>query len=882
MKHSARFDTITANQQNPAISRSCRLNILISRILRIWAIFLAWLGIVSSHAQVINFDVPGGAGATNFFGQGVYAEPANNFWNPVLGGGTTSATNLLSDGVTHSPITLTSQLGGTFGTQGAQGTPAALQQPYQYNNAVRRTNTLNNVPAGTYDLYLYGINNTGTRGTTFTVSTPAMGTVTGSTVNTPGSLTRFTPGADYTVFRNVVLATAGTITFTWTGNPNVALAGNNEGDFNALQLVFVSSNTAVTSTPNLGATALVFDPSMPMSTIQSQLDAVFAAQQNNQFGPNRYVYFFKSGQYSNLDLNLGYYTQVIGLGQMPDDVVITGDVHSDGVLSEHNATINFWRACENLTVVPTNSGAGLLEAPKTMTWAVSQGTSLRRMHIKGNLNLSNTNGTAWSSGGFLADSKIDSTVSSRTQQQWLSRNDIWGNWSGQNWNMVFVGVSNPPAGSWPGSKFTAITNTPSIPEKPYLTIDNGSNYVVQVPVLRTNSIGTTWVNGPTPGVSIPLSQFYLAQPAVDNAGTINAALSSGLNLLFTPGIYHLTNTILVTRSDTIVMGIGYPTLIPTNGNITMLVSDVDGIRVSGLMFDAGTTASPALLQVGTARNSARHSSNPICLYDISSRVGGEFKGTTTNCVTVNANDVIGDNLWLWRADHGTGASPAWTGNPSNAGLEVNGDYVTMYGLFCEHHEKFQTVWNGNWGRIYFYQSELPYDAPSQAVWSHDGINGYASYKVADTVTSHQAYGLGVYGVFISSTTACFNAIETPTNSQQVNLHNMISVYITGQSGSQMTHIINGTGATLTTGVTTATANSLWLNPSFGIGSVQDGANLSLSVPTESWHLYQLQYKNDLNDSNWLSFGNPFRGDDTLDLLSIPISAGNRLFRIKEN
>ena len=27
------------------------------------------------------------------------------------------------------------------------------------------------------------------------------------------------------------------------------------------------------------------------------------------------------------------------------------------------------------------------------------------------------------------------------------------------------------------------------------------------------------------------------------------------------------------------------------------------------------------------------------------------------------------------------------------------------------------------------------------------VNGYASYKVANTVTSHQAYGLGVYGVF---------------------------------------------------------------------------------------------------------------------------------------
>src|SRR6201999_3386202 len=111
--------------------------------------------------------------------------------------------------------------------------------------------------------------------------------------------------------------------------------------------------------------------------IQSQLDAVFAAQQNNQFGPNRYAYFFKAGQYSNLDLNIGYYTHVIGLGQMPDDVVITGDVHSDGVLSDHNATVNFWRGCENFTVIPSNAGSSLLEASKTMTWAVSQGTWLR-------------------------------------------------------------------------------------------------------------------------------------------------------------------------------------------------------------------------------------------------------------------------------------------------------------------------------------------------------------------------------------------------------------------------------------------------------------------------------------------------------------------------
>jgi hypothetical protein len=830
----------------------------------------------AAHTQVINFDVPGGAGAVNYFGQGAYPDPGNNYWNPVKGGGTTAATNRSSDGITASAITLTSQLGGTFGTQGGQGTPAALQSPYEYNSAIRRTNTLNNVPPGTYNLYLYGINNLGNRGTTFSVFTAATPSITLSTSNTPASLTTFIAGADYVVFSNIVLTMTGTIAFTWTANPNVALAGNNEGDFSACQLVLVSTNTDGAA-PNFGPNVLIFDPSMSMSTIQSQLDSVFSAQQNSEFGANRYAYLFKPGQYTNLDVNLGYYVQALGLGQMPDDVAISGDVHSDGRLSNHNATTTFWRACENFAVSPTNAGVSVLEANNTMTWAVSQGTWLRRMHIKGNINLANTNSGAYSSGGFLADSKIDSTINSKSQQQWISRNDIWKTWSGQNWNMVFVGVSNPPSGTWPSSKFTVITNAPLVREKPYLFIDAGSNLVVMVQSLRTNRIGTTWNAGPTPGTTLPLSQFYTAQPALDNAATINAALNAGMNLIFTPGIYQLTNTIFVTRPDTIIVGLGYATLIPANGKIAMQISDVDGVEVSGLMFDAGTTASPALLQVGAATGPVRHLSDPICLYDISSRVGGEFVGTTTNCVTIYANDVLAENLWLWRADHGAGASPLWTGNPSYTGLEVDGDYVTIYGLFCEHHEKFQTVWNGNWGRVYFYQSELPYDAPSQAAWTHDGINGYASYKIANSIIGHQAYGLGVYGVFNNSTAKCFDTIETPTTSQQVNVHNMINVYITGQAGSEMTHVINGTGSTLTTGVTTTTANNLWPNPSFSLTAISSGTNVDILLPTESWRLYQLQYKNNLTDATWLLLSN-VPGNDTLDSVVLSTPSSSRFYR----
>ena len=635
----------------------------------------------------------------------------------------------------------------------------------------------------------------------------------------------------------------------------------------ALNMALLGLNPGVQAVPNFGPNVSIFYPSTPAATIQSTLDSIFALQNNvstSQFDTNRYALFFMPGTYTNIAVNMGYYMQVLGLGQSPDNVTINGALQCFNFNGQ--STVNFWMSAENLAVVPTNSST-------TMTWSVSQGTSLRRVHVNGSLNVSD--GT-YASGGFLADSKVNSTVNSSSQQQWFSRNDIWGNWSGQVWNMVFVGVSNPPSGTWPNAKYTVITNTPLVREKPYLYVDSNTNFFVMVPNLKANSLGTTWASGPTPGVSVPISQFYLAQPGVDNARTINAALSSGLNLILTPGIYHLTNSILVTQPDTIVLGLGFPTLVPTNRNPAMVISDVNGVKVSSIIFDAGTTASPSLLQVGTATSSVDHSADPICLYDICSRVGGQFVGTTTNCVTINANNVIGDNFWLWRADHGTGVG--WTQNACNSGLVVNGNNVTIYGLFNEHHEQYQTLWNGNWGRVYFYQSELPYDAPAQSSWSHNGVNGYASYKVANTVTSHQAYGLGVYGVFQTSNVKCFNTIETPTN-QQVNVHDMINVLIEAQSGSEMTHIINGTGATLNSGVTTATANYLWLNPTFYVSSGMSGTNIAITVPTESWHTYQLQYKNALTDSGWSSLGSPFGGNDTLETITDSTSATSRFYRI---
>ena len=639
----------------------------------------------------------------------------------------------------------------------------------------------------------------------------------------------------------------------------------------------ITRTVIVSTIPDFGTNVLIFDPTM--TNIQSQINSIFAVQKYNQFGTPRSALLFKPGNYNNLDIPVGFYTQLLGLGLLPDDVTISGYIHSDGVLPKENATENFWRSAENFAVNPTNGD-------DYMMWAVSQGTALRRMHIEGNIDLANLTDGNFSSGGFMSDSRVDGAMNGFSQQQWLDRNDILGSWTGDVWNMVFVGVSNPPVGSWPVKAYTIVTNTPLIAEKPFLYLDTNGNYAVMVPALETNSFATTWSAGPTPGTSIPISQFYVAHSDADNAASINAALNAGLNLILTPGVYQLESSLMVTKPDTIILGLGYPTLIPETGTPALTVSDVDGVKVGGLLFDAGPVQSATLLQVGTNTSSVSHANDPLFLYDISMRVGGPEAGTTLSCLQINANDVVGDNLWLWRADHGNAGTVGWTINPCNNGLIVNGDHVTMYGLFVEHHQQFQTLWNGNWGRLYFYQSELPYDPPSQDAWSNNGEDGYPSYKVADQVTSHQAYGLGIYAVFINSTNiSCFNAIETPTNSQQVNMHDMTTVYIGGDTNdggtSALYHIINGTGPSLfgPNFAGPAMTNCLWMDPTFSVYEGPNTSNASITFPSESWHSYQVQYKNALTDPTWLNLGNPVGGNDVLQSITDPSWSTNRFYRV---
>ena len=524
---------------------------------------------------------------------------------------------------------------------------------------------------------------------------------------------------------------------------------------------------------------------MSMTSIQSQISATFTQQQSAQFGTGRYAYFFKPGSYS-LDVQLGFYMQAIGLGQSPDDVSITGSVRSKATWNGGNATVNFWRGAENLEVIP---GSGI--DGNNMIWAVSQGTHLRRVHVHGTVALSDGGN---SSGGYVSDSLIDAQMVNGSQQQWVTRNSDLG-WTGGNWNVAFVGDGKPPvAAAWPHPAFSILPTTPVIREKPFFFIDAAGNYFVMVPGLKMNSSGHSWASTAPPGSPLSINEFYIAMPGTDTAATMNAALAAGKHLLLTPGIYNLEASLQVTQPGTVVIGLGMPSLLPKMGTAALSVADVDGVTLAGFLLDAGPTTTATLMAVGPTGSSQSHAAAPSAIFDVHCRVGGAEAGTAQSCVTVNSHDVLIDNAWLWRADHGAGVG--WNSNKSNSGLIVNGDNVTAYGLFVEHHQQFQTLWNGNGGATYFYQSEMPYDPTSQAAWQDPTgkcaappCNGYPSYKVADTVTTHTAEGLGVYCVFQNAGISAENAFETPTGAG-ISMHHLVTVLI---AGGGITHIINDTG-----------------------------------------------------------------------------------------
>jgi hypothetical protein len=497
----------------------------------------------------------------------------------------------------------------------------------------------------------------------------------------------------------------------------------------------------------------------------------------------RHAILFRPGRYE-VDVNVGFFTQVAGLGALPGDVSIDGHVHAEADWAKGMALVNFWRGVENLSVSPPD-GAD--------RWAVSQAAPYRRVHLGGDLALDDG---GWSSGGFIADCPIDGVIRSGSQQQWFTRNSEMRSWQGSNWNMMFMGVEGAPATSFPDPPYTSIPAVPIMREKPFLHVDAAGAWKVFVPALRRDARGVSWSDGKPGGTAIPLSRFFIAREGM-TARQINAALARGQHLLLTPGIYHLDAPLRITRANTIVLGLGLATLLAEGGSKAITVADVPGVTLAGLMIDAGPAMSPVLVEIGPRGANRDHSANPTLLSDLFFRVGGATIGNAETCLEINSRHVIGDHLWIWRADHGDRAvgrvHVGWDESVGNQGLVVNGDDVTMCALFVEHFRRYNTLWNGERGRTWFYQNELPYDPPNQAAYMAGTTRGWAAYKVAERVEDHQAVAMGIYANFTADTGIVVDSAIEAADKPGVRFANVTTISLGGGKGT-IAHLVNKAGA----------------------------------------------------------------------------------------
>jgi hypothetical protein len=646
----------------------------------------------------------------------------------------------------------------------------------------------------------------------------------------------------------------------------------------------------VYASPLFGPNVCVFTPpsganaAAGLQAIQTVVNNI-AIQQvplSAQFNDQGYALLFEPGTYGStttpLVFQVGYYTEVAGLGAVPQDTVINGQIdvfpnaldsapqcapsyagpgHCSGpgqgcyvavgqTCYWANSTVNFWRSLSNLDLnVMTTSSTTYVPTPLSMQppindgncfagssqtndfWSVSQATPVRSVIINGNIvfqsycSETNYQSNNYGSGSYVANSEINGQLNWSGNQQGLARNTDMRSAVGYVWNYVYSGDGCPPGytpvqpatacsptqdafnnsydiangidGIYGVNQITEVPQSPVTQEEPFLYTDSSGNWNVFQPALGHNTIGPNFLSGTEAGTSAPIADFFVANPTTP-VSAINTALAHRQNLILTPGVYNLTQSIVVPHPDTIVMGLGFPTLVPQDGNTAITVVRNSGVMLSGLIFDAGPVNSPVLLSVGTPARDPASANDPDLIQDIYFRIGGAETTSVSATVSLldNADNSVIDDVWAWRADHGAGPV-GWTANTADTGVTVTGDNVTAYGLAVEHYQKYEVIWSGQNGTDIFYQNELPYDPPSQAAWMATPTqDGYPAFYVTPNVKTFTGYGMGSYIVFIDTTATLYDAVayEAPTT-PGVQFHDVCTVWIAGSGGD--TSIIDGVG-----------------------------------------------------------------------------------------
>jgi len=507
--------------------------------------------------------------------------------------------------------------------------------------------------------------------------------------------------------------------------------------------------------PRWPASVRVFGPDTP--DIGQQLSRLYT-EQNDIFGSGRVALLFKPGRYTD-DVPVSYYTTVHGLGASPEDVSFVGRAGVHAAEPGPNNLVQFWRGAENLANRPSSGST---------VWSVSQAGPLRRMLVQGDLRFGVAADTQ-GSGGYVSGVRLMGTLNYTKQQQWISRNCELGNGTAyfqdppRSVNFVYVGTIGSPAPSAactdaasnrksPSPQTMVADAAPVSLEKPYITIDAHGMYSLVTPRAAAGTRGVQW---DTSAHVDGFESVFVANNATTSVAEINAALARGLHVVLCPGIYELPEPIVIDgggrrasgQQHQVLLGLGMATLVPMAGGPAVRIDNVAGVRVAGLLLQAGPKTSDALIAVGKTPDEG-DAANPALLADVFARVGGPDVDATTGkgaavsarvMMEINASHVVLDNVWLWRAD----VQNIGRRRDCKHGLVVNGHNVTAFGLASEHTQSDNVVWNGEGGRVFFFQAELDGVAPSPEdgtiAYGSDGVSGYRV-----NAREHHAEGVGVY------------------------------------------------------------------------------------------------------------------------------------------
>lgn len=519
-------------------------------------------------------------------------------------------------------------------------------------------------------------------------------------------------------------------------------------------------------------------------------------EDTRQFADGRYAFALLPGEYW-LDLDIGYYTSLLGLGQKPDDVVIHGKVEVPNS-ANGKALDNFWRSCEGVTIHVGGDGRN--------HWRVSQAAPFRRNVVHGTLvfGQSTPDELGYASGGFVGECAVRGVgdrpgrIDMGTQQQFYVGSTEFDELRGGSWNFLMAGTRSGPISDREmiqgGKLNTCRGPIESMAAKPYLMARGPDEFELVVPKFHSQ------VEGPPSyddGSVTKTKRFTIVDPEV-SVEEVNEALSDGYSVVFSPGIYRYPQPLEVFRPGTVLLGLGLATLVPTQGTAAIIV-DAAGCRVAGLMIQAGPrpagkSASPCLVAVG-GMDGPREGDpeQPTLLQDVFCRVGGpDLDGECETMLLVNQSHTILEDTWSWRADHtdavrdGLGVERAKVDHC----LVVNGDSVTCYCLMIEHSLKELCVWNGHHGRVLFIQSELAYDVGDGGeTWDYPGLR----------VTGRGFYGAGLgFYSFFSKTheateehPAVSSAVVVPEDAV---IDSAMTVFLNSEDGGGVIRgVINGRG-----------------------------------------------------------------------------------------